>query len=126
MTEGDRKIIGDIINDKFKLINAEIGTTMTENNGVLNEGLRKTVRQTMAWVMVLLIFVMGGAFGYTTLLSFTVKEHHREAVKVHEEVDNLHNSMRTVSGTLFQENPKSMILRSMYEYYTKPRGNEVD
>ena len=130
MTETDRKIICEVIDEKLskelEVISLSIDKRLTDSGSDMIKNVNKSIFKGFGVAIGIITSIFILSFSYTSRLDDKVEQHHKQSVEVNKEVGNLHNSMRTVSGTLFQENPESMILRSMYEYYNKPRGNELE
>ena len=133
MTTEEQNFISNIIDEKLELIILkmdsrfkDIKNDLTKNQADMTRDVQKAaskgVWKSMTTFLVLFVLVMTGSFSYTAKVETKVADHHRQTVKITTEVEELNSAMRTVSGTLYQENRESLILKGMYEYYNKPRG----
>jgi len=127
MTTEEQDAICERITGKLQLeiANFKAETKEQFEKGIkdVSKGINRTVYRIILGSVAVVTSVFGLSFAYTTRVDSRVSEHHKQTVEITKDVNNMFNDMRTVSGTLFKENPESIILGGMYERYNRNRGN---
>ena len=107
MNQNDRDIFKTLIRNEMIECRKEIKDDVDKSiNRMINS---------QGALIVLLLFIIGGSFTYTALVS-------TKADKNEKVINTVFNDMRTVSGVLYEENPESVILDDMHDRYSASRG----
>jgi len=119
MNSKDKQELSDLIDKRLDKALEDIKNTV---EATVKKSVTKSVYRSLAFTFSFVTILILGSYTYTSRLENSVKEHHREAVETRKDVDDINDAMRTVSGVLYEEQPESLILRSMYENYNRSRG----
>lgn len=114
MNQDDKDIFKTLIREEITELRADIKTDVDKSIGRMISA--------QSAIMVLLLFIMSGAFAYTSMVSVRVSNGEDVCHEVEKKVSTVQNDMRTISSKLFEEYPESVVLEDMHDRYSAYRS----